>query len=107
MMPTPTEILQQALTAVTESAARYGVSEPEVAELRDRIHRQPGYAGGYLDGNLNALLVRIADDHHAECVRSDCRTCDNVREALLNRLADMTTIPARRRPRIVRWPGKN
>lgn len=103
-MPTPAEVRQQALDAITESAARYGVTDAKVTELRNLIHDRPDYGTGFLDGNLTAILVRIADDHHAECIQTHCRTCDNVREALTVRLADMTTDPARRRPRMLTWP---
>jgi hypothetical protein len=106
-MPTPAEVEQQALTAVTASAARYGITDTAVAELQSLLYGRPDYGAGFLQGNLTAILVRIADDHHAECIRSDCRTCDNVREALTVRLADMTADPAKRRPRLVRWPGQN
>ncbi len=103
-MQTPTEVHHLMLTAVTEAAARYGVTEGKVADLRALLYDRPDYGAGFLDGNLTAILVRIADDHHAECVRTDCRTCDNVREALTVRLADITTEPGRRRPRLTRWP---
>ncbi|GGN39087.1 hypothetical protein FHR83_006798 [Actinoplanes campanulatus] len=103
-MPTSAEVIQMAVTAVTESAARYGVTDTTVAELRNRIHGKPGYAEGYLNGNLTALLVRIADDHHTDCDEPICRTCDNLRDALTIRLADMTTDPRMRRPRPARWP---
>jgi hypothetical protein len=103
-MPTPTEVMQMAVTAVAESASGYGVTDAQVAELRDRIHREPAYVSGYLDGNLTALLVQIANDHRLDCADDNCRTCDNVRKALTIRLADMTTDPARRRARLTRWP---
>jgi hypothetical protein len=103
-MQTPTEVRHLMLTAVTEAATRYGVTDTKVTELRDLLCDRPDYGAGFLDGNLTAILVRIADDHHAECVRTECRTCDNVREALAVRLANMTTEAGRRRSRLIRWP---
>jgi hypothetical protein len=103
-MPTTDQRMQQIITTLRETASRYGVTEAAVAELHERIEQRPLYGSGALDGTLTGLLVQIADDHRADCYQNSCRTCDNLREALAIRLADLTVTSSSWWVRLARWP---
>lgn len=73
---------QQMLLHTSLVAAKYGVAEERIDELKSTLSRKTLDRVLYSSGWLSGRLSTIAELHHAECDRVECRTCAELREAL-------------------------
>jgi hypothetical protein len=99
---TALDTLQEALEEATAVAADYQVPESRVRHLQDRA-TDLAVRDGFLAGTLQRTILDVAAQHHAECDRAECRTCDTIRYGLTTTLAALrVAIVAERGPRLVR-----
>jgi hypothetical protein len=96
------DILQEALEEATAVAADFQVPESRVRLLEERVH-DLAVRDGFLAAALQRTILDVAAQHHAECDRPQCRTCDTIRYGLTTTLAALrVAIVAERGPRLVR-----
>jgi hypothetical protein len=90
------DTLQEALEETTAVAADFQVPESRVRLAEERLC----LAGpdSFLVGVLQRTIMDVAAQHHAECDRLACRTCDTIRYGLTTALAALrVAIAAERR----------
>ncbi|WP_433293185.1 hypothetical protein ACQP2F_29985 [Actinoplanes sp. CA-030573] len=99
---TALDTLQEALEETTAVAADYQVPEHRVRVHEERF-RETAARHGFLPGAMQRTILDVAAQHHAECDREHCRTCDTIRHGLTTTLAALrVAVAAERGPRLVR-----
>jgi hypothetical protein len=90
------DTLQEALEETTAVAADFQVPESRVRLAEERLCL--ARPEGFLVGVMQRTILDVAAQHHAECDRPMCRTCDTIRHGLTTALAALRlAIAAERR----------